>query len=70
MVPSDAHIAAQTAAILAVADEDLATRLAAWRERQTATVLDDPAGAADLAPGGQLPVTVTRPTIPGWMVHS
>jgi len=37
------------AAILALSDEDLGTRLAAWRERQTATVLDDPASAADLA---------------------
>jgi 5-(carboxyamino)imidazole ribonucleotide mutase len=37
------------AAILAVSDDDLRTRLAAWRERQTATVLDDPASAADLA---------------------
>ena len=39
------------AAILAVSDEELGTRLAAWRERQTATVLDDPAGAANLDPG-------------------
>jgi phosphoribosylaminoimidazole carboxylase PurE protein len=38
------------AAILAISDQELATRLAAWRERQTATVLDDPAGAADLGP--------------------
>jgi len=37
------------AAILALSDEELAKRLAAWRERQTATVLDDPASAADLA---------------------
>ena len=37
------------AAILAISDEDLARRLAGWRERQTATVLDDPASAADLA---------------------
>ena len=30
------------AAILALSDDDLARRLAAWRERQTASVLDDP----------------------------
>jgi phosphoribosylaminoimidazole carboxylase PurE protein len=30
------------AAILALSDEALARRLAAWRERQTASVLDDP----------------------------
>jgi 5-(carboxyamino)imidazole ribonucleotide mutase len=30
------------AAILALSDEGLARRLAAWRERQTASVLDDP----------------------------
>jgi 5-(carboxyamino)imidazole ribonucleotide mutase len=39
------------AAILAVSDKELGTRLAAWRERQTASVLDDPAGAANLDPG-------------------
>ena len=38
------------AAILAVSDEDLGQRLAAWRERQTAGVLDDPSNAAPLAP--------------------
>jgi 5-(carboxyamino)imidazole ribonucleotide mutase len=38
------------AAILAVSDEDLGQRLAAWRERQTANVLDDPSNAAPLAP--------------------
>ena len=37
------------AAILAVSDEGLATRLAEWRARQTASVLDDPASAADLS---------------------
>ena len=37
------------AAILALSDEDLRMRLAAWREQQTATVLADPASAADLA---------------------
>ena len=37
------------AAILALSDEELAKRLAAWRERQTATVLADPASAPDLA---------------------
>ena len=36
------------AAILAVSDGDLAKRLAAWRERQTSSVLDDSASAADL----------------------
>jgi phosphoribosylaminoimidazole carboxylase PurE protein len=39
------------AAILAVSDEALATRLAEWRERQTASVLDDAASAANLAGG-------------------
>lgn len=38
------------AAILAVSDEGLATRLAGWRERQTMGVLDDPTNAADMAP--------------------
>ena len=38
------------AAILAVSDEDLGRRLAAWRERQTASVLDDPSNSAPLAP--------------------
>jgi phosphoribosylaminoimidazole carboxylase PurE protein len=33
------------AAILALADDGLAERLAAWRARQTQTVLDDPANA-------------------------
>jgi 5-(carboxyamino)imidazole ribonucleotide mutase len=37
------------AAILAVSDEELGTRLAAWRARQTTTVLEDSASAADLA---------------------
>ncbi len=36
------------ASILALADPDLAGRLAAWRERQTATVLDDPSNAEPL----------------------
>ena len=36
------------AAILALSDEELAQRLAAWRDRQTASVLDDTASAADL----------------------
>ncbi len=34
------------AAILAIADEALAARLAAWRERQTAAVLDDPSNVS------------------------
>lgn len=34
------------AAILALADEALAGRLAEWRSRQTAAVLDDPSNAA------------------------
>jgi phosphoribosylaminoimidazole carboxylase PurE protein len=38
------------AAILALSDEELALRLAAWRERQTESVLDDSASAAFLAP--------------------
>jgi 5-(carboxyamino)imidazole ribonucleotide mutase len=33
------------AAILALSDEGLAARLAAWRERQTQAVLDDPSNA-------------------------
>ena len=37
------------AAILAVSDEALGQRLAAWRERQTAAVLDDPTNAEPLA---------------------
>ena len=36
------------AAILALADDALAARLAAWRDRQTASVLDDPSNAAPL----------------------
>ena len=39
------------AAILALSDHDLATRLADWRARQTAGVLDDSASAADLTGG-------------------
>ena len=39
------------AAILALTDEALATRLADWRARQTAGVLDDSASAADLTGG-------------------
>jgi phosphoribosylaminoimidazole carboxylase PurE protein len=38
------------AAILAVSDDDLAMRLADWRARQTASVLDDPSSAAALTP--------------------
>jgi 5-(carboxyamino)imidazole ribonucleotide mutase len=38
------------AAILAVSDDDLGQRLAAWRERQTASVLEDPSNAPPLAP--------------------
>jgi 5-(carboxyamino)imidazole ribonucleotide mutase len=38
------------AAILAVSDDELGRRIADWRARQTATVLDDPASAAFLAP--------------------
>jgi 5-(carboxyamino)imidazole ribonucleotide mutase len=37
------------AAILALSDEELGQRLAAWRERQTASVLDDPTNAEPLA---------------------
>jgi 5-(carboxyamino)imidazole ribonucleotide mutase len=33
------------AAILALGDEELATRLADWRSRQTAAVMDDPSNA-------------------------
>jgi 5-(carboxyamino)imidazole ribonucleotide mutase len=33
------------ASILALADAELAGRLAAWRERQTASVMDDPTNA-------------------------
>jgi 5-(carboxyamino)imidazole ribonucleotide mutase len=35
------------AAILALDDDALAGRLAAWRERQTASVLDDPSNAGE-----------------------
>jgi 5-(carboxyamino)imidazole ribonucleotide mutase len=35
------------AAILALEDDALAGRLAAWRERQTATVMDDPSNAGE-----------------------
>jgi 5-(carboxyamino)imidazole ribonucleotide mutase len=35
------------ASILALADETLAERLAAWRGRQTAAVMDDPSNAED-----------------------
>ena len=38
------------AAILALSDEALGERLAAWRERQTAAVLDDPSNVSSLAP--------------------
>jgi phosphoribosylaminoimidazole carboxylase PurE protein len=41
------------ASILALFDEDLAGRLAAWRERQTASVLDDPSNAGSLGDPGQ-----------------
>ena len=37
------------AAILALTDEALADRLAAWRERQTASVMDDPSNADEAA---------------------
>ena len=37
------------ASILALGDESLANRLAAWRERQTDAVLDDPSNAAEAA---------------------
>jgi 5-(carboxyamino)imidazole ribonucleotide mutase len=33
------------ASILALGDDDLAARLADWRSRQTASVLDDPSNA-------------------------
>ncbi|HET9083479.1 MAG TPA: 5-(carboxyamino)imidazole ribonucleotide mutase [Candidatus Limnocylindrales bacterium] len=35
------------AAILALGDDALAERLAAWRERQTTSVMDDPSNAGD-----------------------
>jgi len=35
------------AAILALQDVELAERLSAWRERQTAAVMDDPSNAGD-----------------------
>ena len=35
------------AAILALGDDALAERLAAWRQRQTASVMDDPSNAGD-----------------------
>jgi 5-(carboxyamino)imidazole ribonucleotide mutase len=35
------------AAILALDDADLAERLSAWRERQTASVMDDPSNSGD-----------------------
>jgi phosphoribosylaminoimidazole carboxylase PurE protein len=35
------------AAILALTDDALAERLAAWRDRQTASVMDDPSNAGD-----------------------
>ena len=38
------------ASILALADDKLEQRLAAWRERQTATVLDDPSNEVSLSP--------------------
>lgn len=37
------------AAILALTDDALADRLAAWRERQTASVMDDPSNADEVA---------------------
>ena len=37
------------AAILALTDDALADRLAAWRDRQTATVMDDPSNADEVA---------------------
>ena len=37
------------AAILALGDDALADRLAAWRERQTAAVMDDPSNDVDVA---------------------
>ena len=37
------------AAILALTDDGLAARLAAWRERQTASVMDDPSNADEVA---------------------
>ena len=58
------------AAILAVSDEDARTatgRLARTPdgERARRSIECGAPGA-----GGQLSVTVTRPTIPGWIVHS
>jgi 5-(carboxyamino)imidazole ribonucleotide mutase len=38
------------AAILALGDAALAERLEAWRERQTAAVIDDPSDAGEIAP--------------------
>ena len=38
------------AAILALGDDALADRLAAWRERQTAAVMDDPSNDVEVAP--------------------
>ena len=40
------------AAILALTDDALAERLATWRERQTAAVMDDPSNADEGAPVG------------------
>jgi phosphoribosylaminoimidazole carboxylase PurE protein len=37
------------AAILALTDDALADRLVAWRDRQTATVMDDPSNADEVA---------------------
>ena len=37
------------ASILALEDEGLANRLAAWRDRQTAAVMDDPSNASSEA---------------------
>ena len=39
------------ASILALADDALAARLAAWRARQTQAVLDDPSNVGDGGPG-------------------
>jgi phosphoribosylaminoimidazole carboxylase PurE protein len=39
------------AAILALSDDGLAERLAAWRARQTQAVLDDPSNSEDPTPG-------------------
>ena len=38
------------ASILALGDEALADRLAAWREQQTASVMDDPSNAVEARP--------------------